>query len=79
MGTISLPVAVIVHGNQEPHALATIIWDNAFSLPGRTPFAVPDKVPWHQAAHALNLKFASLTGKALSEDNMLYLAEKLFK
>lgn len=42
--TLSLPVVVIVHGNQEPHAHATITWDNAFSEPGRMPFAVPDKV-----------------------------------
>jgi hypothetical protein len=27
----SLPVVVIVHGNQEPHAWATILWDNAFA------------------------------------------------
>ena len=26
-----LPVVVIVHGNQEPHAWATILWDNAFA------------------------------------------------
>lgn len=42
--TLSLPVVVIVHGNQEPHAWATVTWDNAFSEPGRTPFHVPDKV-----------------------------------
>lgn len=42
--TLSLPVVVIVHGNQEPHAWATVTWDNAFSEPGRVPFAVPDKV-----------------------------------
>lgn len=29
--TLSLPVVVIVHGNQEPHAWATITWDNAFA------------------------------------------------
>lgn len=42
--TLSLPVVVIVHGNQEPHAWATVTWDNAFCEPGRVPFAVPDKV-----------------------------------
>ena len=31
----SLPVVVIVHGNQEPHAWATILWDNAFAEWGR--------------------------------------------
>lgn len=42
--TLSLPVVVIVHGNQEPHAWATVTWDNAFSEANRIPFAVPDKV-----------------------------------
>lgn len=30
---ISLPVVVIVHGSQDNNALATIIWDCAFSEP----------------------------------------------
>ena len=33
--TLSLPVVVIVHGNQEPQALATVTWDNAFAEWGR--------------------------------------------
>lgn len=33
--TLSLPVVVIVHGNQEPHAWATVTWDNAFAEPVR--------------------------------------------
>lgn len=32
---ISLPVVVIVHGSQDNNALATIIWDCAFSEPVR--------------------------------------------
>ena len=40
----SLPVVVIVHGNQEPHAWATILWDNAFAEYGRVSFVVPEKV-----------------------------------
>merc|ERR1712062_907651 len=35
--TLSLPVVVIVHGNQEPQALATVTWDNAFAEWGRRP------------------------------------------
>ena len=31
--TLSLPVVVTVHGNQECNALATILWDNAFAEP----------------------------------------------
>jgi PREDICTED: similar to signal transducer and activator of transcription len=26
-------VVVIVHGNQDPHAWATVTWDNAFAEP----------------------------------------------
>lgn len=47
---LSLPVVVIVHGNQEPQSWATITWDNAFAEINRQPFAVPDKV------YSLNLK-----------------------
>lgn len=28
---LSLPLVVIVHGNQDNNAKATILWDNAFS------------------------------------------------
>ena len=33
--TLSLPVVAVVHGNQEPHAWATVTWDNAFAEPVR--------------------------------------------
>ena len=75
----SLPVVVIVHGNQEPHAWATILWDNAFAEWGRQPFLVPDKVPWSQLAKTLNIKFRASCGMGLSEDNLRYLASKAFR
>ncbi|KAK6639420.1 hypothetical protein RUM43_007693 [Polyplax serrata] len=77
--TLSLPVVVIVHGNQEPHAWATVTWDNAFAEAGRVPFAVPDKVPWSQVAEALNVKFKAATGRSLTEDNLKFLGEKAFR
>ncbi|KRT82459.1 hypothetical protein AMK59_3814 [Oryctes borbonicus] len=77
--TLSLPVVVIVHGNQEPHAWATVTWDNAFSEPGRVPFTVPDKVAWHKVADTLSLKFRSATGRPLSEENLVFLADKAFR
>ncbi|XP_050360044.1 signal transducer and activator of transcription 5B isoform X1 [Nymphalis io] len=77
--TLSLPVVVIVHGNQEPHGWATVTWDNAFSSPGRVPFTVPDKVSWGQLAETLRIKFCSATGGDLSEDNLRFLAEKIFR
>ncbi|KAI8130440.1 signal transducer and transcription activator isoform X1 [Lucilia cuprina] len=77
--TISLPVVVIVHGNQEPQSWATITWDNAFSDIVREPFQVPERVAWSQLAIALNTKFESSTGRALTEENLNFLHEKLFR
>jgi signal transducer and activator of transcription 5B len=77
--TLSLPVVVIVHGNQEPHAWATVTWDNAFAEAGRAPFAVPDKVAWHLVAEALNMKFKAATGRNLTEENLRFLGEKAFR
>nr|CAD7568073.1 unnamed protein product [Timema californicum] len=77
--TLSLPVVVIVHGNQEPHAWATVTWDNAFAEPGRIPFAVPDKVAWQEVANALNMKFKAATGRSLTDDNLRFLGEKAFR
>ena len=79
--TLSLPVVVIVHGNQEPQALATITWDNAFAEWGRPPFRVPDKVTWAKMADALNMKWTSQCGtsRRLTEDNVYYLACKAFR
>ena len=48
--TLSTPVVVIVHGNQEPQALATVTWDNAFAESMRMPFVVTDKVTWGQVS-----------------------------
>ncbi|KAK9870367.1 hypothetical protein WA026_007935 [Henosepilachna vigintioctopunctata] len=77
--TLSLPVVVIVHGNQEPHAWATVTWDNAFSESGRVPFAVPDKVVWSKIAETLSVKFRAATGRQLTDDNLRFLAEKAFR
>ncbi|XP_026810349.1 signal transducer and activator of transcription 5B-like isoform X3 [Rhopalosiphum maidis] len=76
---LSLPVVVIVHGNQDPHAWATVIWDNAFAKLGRVPFNVPDKVPWRNVAETINMKFSAATGRSLSEDSLIFLAEKAFR
>ncbi|XP_059486030.1 signal transducer and activator of transcription 5B isoform X2 [Neocloeon triangulifer] len=77
--TLSLPVVVIVHGNQEPHAWATVTWDNAFAEGGRAPFVIPDKVAWHLVAEALNMKFKAATGRSLTEENLRFLGEKAFR
>lgn len=77
--TLSLPIVVIVHGNQEPQSWATITWDNAFSSPMRIPFQVPDTVPWVRLAEVLNMKFKHATGRGLTEENLQFLREKAFK
>lgn len=76
---MSLPVVVIVHGNQEPQSWATITWDNAFSEICRSPFQVVDRVIWSRMAEALNTKFMSQTGRGLTEENLMYLCEKAFR
>uniref|UniRef100_A0A3B1K511 Signal transducer and activator of transcription n=1 Tax=Astyanax mexicanus TaxID=7994 RepID=A0A3B1K511_ASTMX len=78
--TLSLPVVVIVHGSQDNNATATVLWDNAFSEPGRVPFAVPDKVTWPQLCEALNMKYKSevQSDRGLSEENLVFLAQKAF-
>ncbi|KRG02128.1 signal transducer and transcription activator isoform X1 [Drosophila mojavensis] len=75
--TLSLPVVVIVHGNQEPQSWATITWDNAFADIVRDPFVVTDRVTWRQLSVALNTKFGSCTQRALTAENLEFLFEKL--
>ncbi|ODM94108.1 Signal transducer and activator of transcription 5A [Orchesella cincta] len=77
--TLSLPVVVIVHGNQEPHAWATVTWDNAFGRAWEDAVQVPERVPWFRVAQALNVKFKSMTGRALTESNLQFLSEKAFR
>ncbi|XP_061181038.1 signal transducer and activator of transcription 5A-like [Saccostrea echinata] len=76
--TISLPVVVTVHGNQECNAVATVLWDNQFSEPGRMPFTVPDQVPWPDLVKLLDIKFKSMAERGLTLENKQYLATKLF-
>ena len=77
--TFSLPVVVIVHGNQESQALATVVWDNGFAELGRRLFYVPEKVTWGQAAEVLNMKWAAACGGSLTEDNLYCLACKALR
>lgn len=72
---MSLPVVVIVHGNQEPQSWATITWDNAFSEISRQPFVVVDRVNWARMATALNTKFTNQTGRGLTNENLFYLCK----
>lgn len=73
--TLSLPVVVIVHGNQEPQSWATITWDNAFAEIVRDPFMIIDRVTWAQLSVALNTKFGSSTQRHLTVDNLSFLCK----
>lgn len=77
---LSLPLVVIVHGNQDNNAKATILWDNAFSEMDRVPFVVSERVPWEKMCETLNLKFMAEvgTGQGLLPDHFLFLAQKIF-
>ncbi|XP_063065443.1 signal transducer and activator of transcription 6 isoform X2 [Engraulis encrasicolus] len=78
--TITLPVVVIVHGSQDNNAMATIVWDCAFSEPNRIPFVVPERVPWRQMAVTLSRKFMTEVGtqRPLDDNNLHFLAQKIF-
>lgn len=77
--TFSLPVVVIVHGNQEPQALSTVVWDNGFAEWGRKAFVVTDKVEWGQMGTVLNMKWQAACGRGLTEENLYYLACKALR
>lgn len=44
------------------------------------PFVVPDKVVWPQLCEALNMKFKAevQSNRGLSDENLVFLAQKLF-
>uniref|UniRef100_A0AAQ4RTQ5 Signal transducer and activator of transcription n=1 Tax=Gasterosteus aculeatus aculeatus TaxID=481459 RepID=A0AAQ4RTQ5_GASAC len=51
-----------------------------FHVKGRVPFIVPDKVLWPQLCDTLDTKYKAEmhSGRGLSEDNMVFLAQKAF-
>lgn len=74
---LSLPVVVTVHVTQQPHAEATIFWDNAFAEPNREPFSMPDSVAWQRLSEALNCFFHSNCGRGLTAQQLDYLGRKI--
>ena len=50
------------------------------SSQGRVPFLVPDKVMWPQLCEALNMKYKAevQSTRGLSEENLVFLAQKAF-
>lgn len=52
----------------------------SLSTQGRVPFVVPDKVLWPQLCEALDMKYKAEmhSGRGLSEDNLVFLAQKAF-
>uniref|UniRef100_A0A3P9ADF0 Signal transducer and activator of transcription n=1 Tax=Esox lucius TaxID=8010 RepID=A0A3P9ADF0_ESOLU len=51
-----------------------------FQVKGRVPFLVPDKVLWPQLCEALNMKYKAevQSNRGLSEENLVFLAQKAF-
>uniref|UniRef100_A0A7N8WS57 Signal transducer and activator of transcription n=1 Tax=Mastacembelus armatus TaxID=205130 RepID=A0A7N8WS57_9TELE len=51
-----------------------------FQVKGRVPFLVPDKVLWPQLCDAINLKYKAevQSNRGLSEENLVFLAQKAF-
>jgi signal transducer and activator of transcription 5B len=76
---MSLPVVVISHAKQQIDALATVIWDNAFSELYRKPFEEPEKVKWSRLSEVLSIKFAASTGRELTPNNLHFICEKLVR
>lgn len=57
-----------------------LFWCLTVILQGRVPFVVPDKVSWPQLCEALNMKYKSevQSERGLSEENLVFLAQKAF-
>jgi len=78
--TLSLPVVITAHGNQEEQAMSTILWDRGFAQWGRRCFQVADKVKWGDIAKVLDQRWRSACGtRGLTEDNLYNLATKAFR
>lgn len=73
---LSLPLVVVVHGNQQANAEATVLWNNAFS-DLRSPFTVPSVVPWRLMGAALHRWFRVTIQEELTDEQVAYLGTKL--
>ncbi|XP_072847322.2 signal transducer and activator of transcription 6 isoform X2 [Pogona vitticeps] len=80
MQALSLPIVVIVHGNQDSNAKATILWDNGFATTNRIPFMVAERVSWGDMCETLNQKFMAevQTTEGLQKEHYFFLAQKIF-
>lgn len=76
---MSVPVVVVVHGNQGPNSEATIIWDNMFSQPDRDPFDVPEAVTWKEMSIALNARWMMINEIELHLEHLMFLKEKIYQ
>lgn len=76
---MSLPVVVVVHGNQVCSAEATILWDYAFGQPDRIPFVVPMSVPWGQLGIVLSEYFRMANHTPLTPDHLQLLAQRVLQ
>jgi len=75
---LSLPIILTTQSSQEWAAKGTLIWDAAFSEDHRTFYEDASCVKWQQLAELINLLFRESTNRALTKDNLDYLAERIF-
>lgn len=85
---VSWLVLLVKSGWQQPQISMQSDWpanamkrDEDIRFPqGRVPFIVPDKVLWPQLCEALNMKYKAEmhSNRGLSEDNLVFLAQKAF-
>ena len=75
---MSVPVVVVVHGNQIPNSEATVVWDNMFSSPAREPFVTPDSVSWKEMSIALNSRWMLSNESELHFDHLMFLRHKIY-
>ena len=74
---LSLPVVVVVHGNQVPGAEATVLWDNAFARPGRAGFEVEPAVRWSDLTPHMRRFWMAGGLSDVNEEHLAFLAKLL--
>lgn len=78
-GCIFYPSLVFLYSTAAPLVSIKLI-EILCRLQGRVPFLVPDKVLWPQLCDAINMKYKAevQSNRGLSEENLVFLAQKAF-
>ena len=73
LNVVSSPVVITVHGNQDPLARATILWDNGLSLPNRNKFVVEESTTKEKLSLVLSTEWKRVCGAELTQKDLDYL------